>query len=92
MFDISIKDTQNGFKLFSSESTQKIFSSLEIKGWGFDVEIFLLAKKMKYTVKEAPIIWANDKRSKMRLSQMVRMLLDLFLLRKKYYEYISEVL
>lgn len=83
-----ITDTQNGFKVFSRQASKEIFNEIKIKGWGFDVEVFLIAKKMKYRVKEVPIIWVNDKRSKMRLSQMVRMLLDLFLLRKKYSEYI----
>ena len=88
LINIDVKDTQNGFKLFSQNSAEMIFNSIEVKGWGFDIEIFLIAKKMNYLVKEIPITWVNDRRSKMNFTQMIRMLSDLFLLRKKYYEYI----
>ena len=40
-----IKDTQCGFKLFKKEVSQKLFYQQKIDGWGFDVEILVLAKK-----------------------------------------------
>jgi len=59
-------DTQCGFKLFSSKSAQKIFSRLKTKGWGFDVEVLLLAQKFGYKVKEVPVLWRDAKGSHLR--------------------------
>lgn len=84
IFDLTIKDTQNGFKLFTAKSAQKIFSSLEIKGWGFDMEILLIAKKMNYSIKEVPIVWVNDPRSKLNFLHMIKMLEDLLFVYRKY--------
>lgn len=84
LVDIDVKDTQNGFKLFSKKAAKEIFSSIEVKGWSFDVEIFLIAKKMNYLVKEMPIIWVNDKRSRISFHQMLKMLLDLLRIYRKY--------
>lgn len=64
-----INDTQCGFKMFSSASSKKIFKKInelhsgfsKISGSnvtaGFDVEILLLASRMKYKIKEVPVEW-----------------------------------
>ena len=80
-----IKDTQNGFKLFSGTVAEEIFSNLRTKGWSFDIEVILLMGKVGYKIKEMPIVWSNDKQSKMTLTQMCRMLLDILLIRNKYF-------
>jgi dolichyl-phosphate beta-glucosyltransferase len=77
-------DTQNGFKLFTAQAAETIFSKLTVRGWSFDVEILVLAKSFGYKVKEVPIIWANDNKSKIKLFHMVKMLRDLFYIREKY--------
>jgi dolichyl-phosphate beta-glucosyltransferase len=81
LLPLCVKDTQNGFKAFSKDTATEIFSESTIKGWSFDVEIILLAQKKGYSIKEVPIIWINDKRSTVRLTQMFRMLTDLVKLR-----------
>lgn len=55
-----IWDTQCGFKAFSEEAAMKIFPSQRINGWGFDVEILSLAKRMGFKIKEMPVLWVND--------------------------------
>lgn len=64
-----VQDTQCGFKMFSEEASEKLFKKLndihrgfsKIHGSnvaaGFDIEILLLAKKMKFRIKEVPIEW-----------------------------------
>ena len=54
-----IKDTQRAFKLFPRVAIQDIFKRQTIKGWGFDIEILVIAKKLKYTIKEVPVTWLN---------------------------------
>lgn len=45
-----IKDTQCGFKGFSSEAAERIFSQQLIYGWGFDFEVIAMARKFKYKI------------------------------------------
>jgi dolichyl-phosphate beta-glucosyltransferase len=78
---LEIKDTQNGFKLFSGKSTEKIFTHQTIFYWAFDVEILAIAKKIGYKIKEVPIVWTNDDRSGMSFKGMLRMLLEIIIIR-----------
>ncbi|MBI2506912.1 MAG: glycosyltransferase family 2 protein [Candidatus Colwellbacteria bacterium] len=60
-----IKDTQAGFKCFTEEAAAKIFplqrvSGAPPRGWGFDVEILALARRLGFKVKEMPVHWVND--------------------------------
>ncbi|MEN9649689.1 MAG: hypothetical protein RL094_656 [Candidatus Parcubacteria bacterium] len=78
---LGIKDTQNGFKLFSKKAAKKIFSMQTIYYWAFDVEILALAKKFDFRIKEVPIKWMNDEDSKMNFKGMARMLLEVITIR-----------
>ena len=69
-----IWDTQCGFKAFTEEAAQKIFKLSAIPGWGFDVEVLALAKKMGYRIKEVPVHWVNDARSHVNFSAYLHVL------------------
>jgi glycosyltransferase involved in cell wall biosynthesis len=58
-------DTQCGFKAFRREAGQAIFRRQTIMRWGFDPEILFIALKMGYRVKEVPVTWGHDERSRM---------------------------
>lgn len=75
-----IKDTQCGFKIFK-KSTKIIFEKQTIKRWGFDFEVLFLAQKFNFKIKEVPVIWINDTRSKVRLSSYPKTLWELFKIR-----------
>lgn len=72
-----IWDTQCGFKCFSEEAAQKIFSLSRLNQWGFDFEVLALAKKMGYKIKEIPVRWVNDVNSKVGLKGYFSTLRDL---------------
>ena len=74
---IDVIDPQNGFKLFTQSAGRRIFSEIKTDGWSFDVEIFVLAKRFNLKVREVPIVWVNDERSKISFVSMLRMLFDL---------------
>jgi dolichyl-phosphate beta-glucosyltransferase len=76
-----LKDTQNGFKLFSRQAAEKIFPHQTIFYWAFDVEILALAKIFGFGVKEVPIVWKNDDQSKMNLKGMLRAAFEVILTR-----------
>jgi len=76
-----IEDTQCGFKCFRGEVAEKIFSKMRTERFAFDPEILLIAKKEGYKIKEVPVYWKNDLRSKVKFSSMFEMLFDLFKIR-----------
>ena len=59
-------DTQCGFKLFRAEAAEWLFRHQRILGWGFDIEILLLAKRRGYRIIEVPIDWYRGDQSKVR--------------------------
>ncbi len=59
------KDTQCGFKGFCKKAAKEIFSDIKSDGVLFDLEIFLLAKKKGLSIKEVPVTWKHDERSKL---------------------------
>jgi len=78
-----IKDTQCGFKMFTAEASNKIFSKTRINKWGFDFEALAIAKQLNLSIKEVPIIWINDPNSKVKLSGYIKTFWEL--VKIKYY-------
>jgi len=78
-----ISDTQCGFKGFTEEAAIKIFSNSIIEHFGFDVEILYLARKFGFSIKEIPVEWFNDERSKVDpVKDSIKMLFDILKIRK----------
>jgi dolichyl-phosphate beta-glucosyltransferase len=63
---LKFRDTQCGFKLFTKEAAKDIFSKLETKGWGFDVEILMRAQISGYKIIEVPVHWRDAQGSHLR--------------------------
>lgn len=61
-----IKDTQAGFKLFSSSAAEAVFSRAEILGWAFDVEILWIARMLGLSVGQVSVPWINHGGSKVK--------------------------
>ena len=78
-----IRDTQCGFKGFSKRAANDIFSKLKTKGFLFDTEALLLAKKMGYRIKEVGIYWKNDLESRVTVRSAVKMGLGLFKIKRE---------
>lgn len=52
-----IEDTQCGFKLFRREAAADLCQQQTIDGWGFDVELLVIARLRGYRIREIPIPW-----------------------------------
>jgi glycosyltransferase involved in cell wall biosynthesis len=52
-----LQDTQCGFKCFTREASRDIFGRQVIDGFGFDVEVLYIARKMGLQITEVPISW-----------------------------------
>lgn len=75
---LPFKDTQCGFKAFRRSAAQTIFRLQTIERWGFDPEILFIARKLKYVVREVPVTWGHDERSRMSyLKDGLKMLEDM---------------
>ena len=76
------KDTQCGFKAFKRSAAQVIFRLQTIERWGFDPEILFIARKLKYVIREVPVTWGHDERSRMSyLRDGMRMLEEMVMIR-----------
>lgn len=61
-----ISDTQAGFKAFRRAAADALFSLQTINGWGFDVELLFLARRLGLRVAELPIDWHFDSDTRVR--------------------------
>ncbi len=62
-----IRDTQCGLKYFRRDVIAPVFSLARVPGFGADLEILYLARRLGYRIKEIPISWHHVSRSKVRL-------------------------
>jgi glycosyltransferase involved in cell wall biosynthesis len=84
---IGISDPQCGFKSFRREAAQLLFSRSQVNGFGFDVEILLLARHFDLRVDEIPVRWHAVEGSRVRLLRdSTEMLTDLFRVRGRILE------
>ena len=63
----NVTDTQCGFKLFRGAVAEALFGELETTGFGFDVELLMLARRRRYRVIEVAINWADQPGSKVEV-------------------------
>jgi dolichyl-phosphate beta-glucosyltransferase len=77
-----IEDTQCGFKFLSKKAAENILPKCKIDRFAFDPEILVIGQKMGYKIKEIPVLWKNDLDSKVKIGSMVKMAIDLFVIRK----------
>ncbi|OLF07071.1 hypothetical protein BU204_35940 [Actinophytocola xanthii] len=58
-FGITVTDTQCGFKLFTKDAAQELFSTQLVNGFSFDLEVLYLARHLGYRVAEVPVEWID---------------------------------
>ncbi len=66
-----VTDFTCGFKAFSREAKDDIFSRSKIDRWGYDSEILFLAGRLGYNIVEQAVAWSDDKDSKVKLSKAI---------------------
>ena len=78
-----LPDTQCGFKSFRSEAARKIFRRLSIDGFGFDVEMLFVARKLKLAIQPIAVhMIEHRQRSRVRLlNDSLKMFSNLFMVR-----------
>lgn len=82
VMNLPFADTQCGFKAFTRTAAQTVFQLQTIERWGFDPEILFIALRRGYQIKEVPVSWAHDARTRVRyLRDGVQMLKELAIVR-----------
>ena len=77
-----IRDTQCGFKLFTSEAAEACFAPLDTFRFGFDAEVLVRAHRRGWEIAEVPVQWRHVEESRVGgIGDALRMLYDLVLLR-----------
>jgi dolichyl-phosphate beta-glucosyltransferase len=61
---LPVKDTQCGFKLFTTDAARSLFRSQTVLGFSFDLEILYLAARKGLRVTEVPVRWYDAPGSK----------------------------
>jgi dolichyl-phosphate beta-glucosyltransferase len=59
-----IEDSQCGFKAFRADAARAIFSRQRIDGFGFDVEVLYLARRLGFEVRVVPLQWEHKENSR----------------------------
>jgi glycosyltransferase involved in cell wall biosynthesis len=60
-------DTQCGFKAFRMEAARPVIAQGQVDGFGFDVELLLLAQRAGLRMLEVPVRWDHNEGSKVHL-------------------------
>ncbi len=61
-----VLDSQCGFKGFRREAAFLIFDRAWVRGFGFDVELIFVARRLGLVLREVPVHWRDDARSTVR--------------------------
>ena len=77
-----IDDTQCGFKLFSGDAANRVFSRVSVEGWAFDVEALTIAKRSGLRILVLPIEWHYGELSRVSIVRdSFRMIRDVWRIR-----------
>ena len=71
-----IWDTQCGFKAFSAQAAELIFSVAHIDGWAFDIEALALARRFEYKIGVVPAYWIDHAETHVRFRNYIETLVD----------------
>tara|TARA_B100002052_G_scaffold272038_1_gene273387 strand:- start:713 stop:1444 length:732 start_codon:yes stop_codon:yes gene_type:complete len=90
LFNINIKDTQCGFKLYKKKIAKRIFKNIKDTGFVHDVEVVLYSKKFNYGLEELPVKWIHRNESKLNLYvDTFKMFFKLFIIKKNLFSLYS---
>lgn len=79
-----VRDTQCGFKMFTRAAARKLFVNMRLKRWCFDVELVYLCNCLHIPLREVSVNWTEIPGSKLRLTSVFSMLVELVLVRLGY--------
>ena len=72
--------------IYEKSKAKKLFSNMMVKGFAHDLELVLIARKLRFSIKELPIKWTHKDGSKVNIFfEPIKMFLTLLFLKVKYF-------
>ena len=71
LLDVPVSDITCGFKAFDGAVARRLFSTLEIDDWSFDLELLVAASQADLRIRQIPVVWRDDPTTKVRLHRDV---------------------
>ena len=84
LFNLKLKDTQCGAKLFKKTALKDILTDIGKTRWAFDVDVLYLLKRKNYKTKEIPTEWSEPGGSHVKIKTVIEMFLSIVRLRLIY--------
>mgnify|MGYP003339614249 CR=1 FL=1 len=81
----TLRDTQCGLKVFDGAVARAIFTQQVIDGFMFDVETVYIAQRLGLVIYELGVTWDDVPDSRVKLSSALRLLPDLFRIRRTHW-------
>lgn len=78
-----VVDPHCGFKAFTAAAAEHTFRACTVDGWSFDLEALATARARGFRIREVPVRWENDERSKGRIRQLPREFRYVYRIRKR---------
>jgi len=73
-----IADTQCGFKFFQHAVAKELFRLQKIDDYMFDVEILVIARRLRYRIEQVPVRWRDDADSRFDVAHAIGDVRDIF--------------
>ncbi len=88
---IKFTDGMCGFKFFDRKVVQELINTgIDTKGWFFSTEMLVKAEWKNIEIKEIPVKWTDDRKSKVKiLSLILNYLKSIFKLKKENEEFLK---
>jgi dolichyl-phosphate beta-glucosyltransferase len=67
MTGLPFRDTQCGFKLMDRKRIRPLFECMVVDRFAFDVELLFLCARFGLAVREVPVVWRNEPKSRVSL-------------------------
>jgi glycosyltransferase involved in cell wall biosynthesis len=64
---VDVTDFTCGFKLFRRDAAVRLAGLLTIQRWAYDSELLKIATLHRMPIKEVPVVWRNDERTRVSL-------------------------
>ncbi len=77
LFNLGLKDTHCGAKVFRQRVIKEVLPSMRSKGFEFDVELLWRIKRRGFSIKEVPIAWKHESGSSFGFKNTPSMFLNL---------------
>lgn len=92
ILDLPIVDTQCGFKLFTKQSAESLFSIAELDCAYFDAEVLFLAYHLGLKIDEIPVEWTHDQETRLPIgpARSLDLLKKLIGVRRKHGKFLTE--